>query len=381
MRELVINSDVMQYGADVPNVKLTPRLVTHRDVAWVEVDLPSVLHNAHAMLSAIAGKQILAVVKANGYGLGGQVIANFLDSEAGVWGFAVATLDEGIELREAGISKPLLVLRPTQSEALSPYRHHELRPVLEDIGDNVEVGTPFHVEVDTGMGRTGVRWDDSSVLQRLASAKPEGAFTHFHSADSCSESILIQRRRFRQALLCMRQRPCLLHAANSVAAWNTSEQFDLVRPGIFLYGGSPGPGLPLPEPVVSLRAKVISVRTLTKGDSVSYGATWRADSDARIATLPLGYADGIPRVLSADAHVLVNGHKCPIVGRVTMDMTMVDVDPARVGSVQIGDTATLIGASNGSSITLEQFAIWAKTISYDVLTSLGSRLPRLYLSD
>lgn len=151
------------------------------------------------------------------------------------------------------------------------------------------------MEIDTGMGRTGIRWDAKRLLAEVGARKPEGVFTHLHSADESPESVGVQWGRFQIALSAMNCRPPLLHVANSAGVWRVPEPLDLVRPGIFLYGGRPGPALPLPRPVVALKAEVISVRTVRKGESVSYGAEWRADRDTHVATLGVGYADGLPR--------------------------------------------------------------------------------------
>lgn len=350
-----------------------------RETAWVEVSLTSLASNLGTLCTAAGGTQALAVVKANAYGLGVREIARALET-CDVWGFAVATLDEGIELRRTGIRKPILVLRPAHSGNLIYYKHYQLRPVVESIRDDGELGLPFHVEIDTGMGRTGIRWDDEAALRRVALAAPEAAFTHFHSADISGESVQLQWKRFEQALRCMGNRPRLLHAANSAASWGLTAKLDLIRPGIFLYGGSPGPDFPTPVPVVSVRARIISIRDIRQGESVGYGATWYATSHTRVATLPVGYADGIPHMLQPGAYVLVAGRRHRIIGKVTMDMTMIDIGPRGSSGVELGDTATLIGVDRSDEITLEQFSEWSRTINYEVLTRLGARLPRVYVN-
>jgi alanine racemase len=230
---------------------------------------------------------------------------------------------------------------------------------------------PFHLEIDTGMARAGIRWDEPERLAAVTSPQLEGAFTHFHSADVEAGSVGEQWTRFQQALPCLGRRPSLTHAGNSAGIWWLREQLDLVRPGVFLYGGQAGSGAPAPQPVVAVRARVVSTRRLRAGESVSYGATWRAERATGIATLGIGYADGMPRSAQGRAQVLLHGRRCPVVGRVTMDMLMVEAEHAAPG-----DVGTLVGSDGNAAITLDEFAGWAGTNSYDILTGLGSRLPR-----
>ena len=169
-----------------------------------------------------------------------------------------------------------------------------------------------------------------------------------------------------------------MHAANSAGIWRLEQRLDLVRPGVFLYGGRAGEGLPEPEPVATLRARVVSVRSIPAGEPVSYGAEWRAARETCIATLGIGYADGVPRAVAGRAAVLLGGRRAPLVGRVTMDMVMVDAGPAGDGVPRVGEVATLFGCDGESAIPLDEFAGWAGTISYEILTRLGSRVPREY---
>jgi alanine racemase len=230
---------------------------------------------------------------------------------------------------------------------------------------------PFHLEIDTGMGRAGIRWDDERVAG-LRSPHLEGVFTHLHSADASPESVEQQWTRFRAALARLPTRPKLVHAANSAGAWRLQQKLDLVRPGIFLYGGRLAPDLPEPRPVATVRARVVSLREIPAGESVSYGAAWRAARDTMVATLGIGYGDGIRRSVQNRGQVLLGDRRCPVIGRVTMDMVMVEA------AARVGDVATLIGGDGDQSITLDEFASWAGTISYEVLTGLGQRLPRVY---
>ena len=189
------------------------------------------------------------MVKANAYGLGAAQIARTLEA-ADPWGFAVATIDEGIALRDAGVRRPILVLRPAQTGMKEHYRRHRLRPVVENPATIAGWRMPFHVEVDTGMARTGLRWDEQQLLQQIGMARPEGFFTHLHSANESPESVPVQWNRFQHALSFMQYRPPLLHVANSAGLWRLPQPLDLFRPGIFLFGGKPGSDLPSPRPVV-----------------------------------------------------------------------------------------------------------------------------------
>jgi alanine racemase len=229
------------------------------------------------------------------------------------------------------------------------------------------------------MGRSGIRWDRIDAARgALDTPQLEGVFAQFHSADQDPGATDVQLERFRRAVSQLPRRPALCHAANSAAALRGRRYaFDLVRPGIFLLGGTPADGIALGRPVVSVRARVVSVRRLNAGDCVSYGATWRAARDTTIATLAIGYADGPRRRLGlgAGAYVLLNGTRCPVAGVVTMDFTMVDAGDV---PVRAGDVATLLGESGGERITLAQFVEWSGELQHAVLTSLGVRPPRIY---
>lgn len=343
----------------------------------MEVDLAALAANARAIRAAARGAALLPMVKADGYGLGAVPVARALEG-LDPWGYGVATVEEGIELREAGIRRPLLVLTPASLAFQDVYREHSLTAVVDDPVVAAGWNGSYHVEVDTGMGRCGVPWDGADALARFRSPHLEGAFTHFYAADADPESVELQWDRFRRALAALGSRPRLVHAANSAAALRLRERLDLVRPGIFLYGGAAGAGLPLPRPVAALRAPVVSLRRVAAGATVSYGAEWTAPRPTVVATLAVGYADGVPRAVQGRAHVLLGGRRCPVVGRVTMDFLMVDVGAGGHTDVQVGDVATLIGSDRGGEITVDEFAAWAGTISYEVLVRLGRRLHRRY---
>jgi alanine racemase len=350
--------------------------------AWVDVDLAALVANARTV-AAVSGSRLLPMVKANGYGLGATEVARALES-VDPWGFGVASLDEARLLRDARITRPILVMTPLLPQWVDQFLDLDLRPSIGDVTAleswMARGGRPFHVEIDTGMSRVGVRWDDRASLDRLATLLQsangwEGAFTHFLAAESDADVTRRQWDRFQEALRTLPRRPPLIHAANSAAALR-GKIFagDLVRPGIYLYGGAAGS--PSPRPVAALRARVVAVRSIAAGDTVGYGATWRAERPTTVATVGIGYADGFPRGSPAAGpersprQIELNGRLAPVVGRVTMDMCMVAVGE----KVALGAAATVFGGL----ISLDQQAEAAGTISYELLTRLGPRVPRRY---
>jgi len=354
--------------------------------AWVEVDLGALRRNG-AALAARARVPLLAVIKADGYGLGAVRVARALDPIE-PWGFGVATVAEGVELRNAGVSRPILILSPVLPDEYETIRSADLRPslaradaVAEWSKGGVGGGGAWHLAIDTGMNRAGIRWTDVAGLRdRVAEAAPEGAYTHFHSADANDESVAEQLRRFKCALEALQIRPRYLHAENSPAIERGgASPWDLARPGVFLYGVGGGEGATMtPEPVAHLRARVIDLRTVDDGDTVSYGATWRAHGTRRIATLGIGYADGYRRALSNRGVALVRGRRAPIAGIVTMDMIMLDVTD---GPCELGDVATLIGRDGDEVLTVDDVANTAQVLSYELLVGLKLRVPRVYVDD
>lgn len=362
---------------------MIPAVVTHTAFdseaparAWVDVDLDALVANGRRV-GQVSGARLLPMVKANGYGLGAVAVTRALEA-LDPWGYGVATVEEGAELRTAGVDRPVVVFTPLLPIGLQSAASHNLRPVLCSVQEleqwqALAPARPFHVGVDTGMARAGVPFDDAVMLNAMRErlrGEPgyEGVCTHFHSADADPATIDVQQRRFEAAIAALGARPKLVHAANSAAAlrgWRQAD--DLVRPGIFLYGGSAGDAVP--SPVAVLRARVVAARRVAAGDSVSYGATWRAERATRVATLAIGYADGVLRSLSNRGAVELAGQRAPIRGRVTMDMTTVESADAVPG-----DVATIFGGA----VSLDEQASAAGTISYELLTALGTRVHRRY---
>jgi alanine racemase len=347
--------------------------------AWVEVDLGALLRNATAIAKQ-SRAPLLPMVKADAYGLGAVRVARTLE-RLGPWGYGVATVAEGEELRRAAIERPIIVFTPLLAGDFDAAVRANLTPTLgapDTIARWGLTGRPWHLAIDTGMNRAGVPWNEVMTLRDvLARYIPQGAFTHFHSAENKDGSREAQEQRFDEAVADLPVKPQLLHAENSPAVQHGGQsRWSFVRPGVFLYGVTAGENPAIhPEPVAALRARVVDLRTIAPGESVSYGATFRASEERRIATLAIGYGDGYRRVLGNRAAVLLHGQRAPVVGRVTMDMTMIDVTEI---DCAIGDIATLIGKDGDDRLTVNDVAAFGDLSPYEVLTSLRGRLPRRY---
>jgi alanine racemase len=349
--------------------------------AWVEVDLGALCRNG-AAVAARAGVPLLPMVKADAYGLGALRAALALDA-LDPWGFGVATVTEGDELRRGGITRPIIVFTPILRTEIDALRRSDLTPALGDpavIESWARTGRPWHLQIDTGMSRAGMRWDQvAGYADLLARSRPEGVFTHFHSAELNDASRDEQERRFDQALAALPERPRLVHAENGPAVERRApSRWSLCRPGIFLYGVPAFAGGAItPEPVAAMRARIVELRTVEAGDTVSYDATWRAPSTRRIATVPVGYADGYRRGLSSRGAALLGGQRIHVAGRVTMDMTMFDVTDT---DAALGDLVTLLGRDRDDVVTVGELAEAAELSPYELLTGLRLRLPRRYRS-
>lgn len=359
--------------------------------AWVEVDLEALRDNYRAVRAA-AGPQVavIAMVKADAYGLGAERVVRTLEPLE-PWGYGVATADEGAALRNMGVRRPVVVFGPLPPRSVTAAVAAELVATISDLPSLERWialgGGDFHVEIDTGMGRAGFDWRETAdwapgVLERCGGgARWTGVLTHFHGADAPdATATAVQWERFQDALaqLPVSREELLVHAANSAAAvrWPAYAS-DAVRPGIFLYGGNPAPGAgtAVPRAVVSLRARLVLVRSVPPGSTVGYGATHVSRGWERWATLSIGYGDGVPRRLGSRGSALVRGQRVPFVGRTSMDMTVVDI--TGVPDARVGDVATLIGRDGDTEITLDEVAAQAETISYEILTGLRPRLPRV----
>jgi alanine racemase len=341
------------------------------------------------------------MVKADAYGLGlGPVVATLRATPAlgGPWAFGVATVREGEALRVHKWPGRILVFSPLRPAELEAAAAAGLTPCLSDVASvqawagaagRRERPLAFHVEVDTGMGRAGLPWERAeewvgAVIDAAGDAvRWEGCYTHFHSADEPDLAPTdLQRERFLKAVEAFPSpvaRGLVLHSANSAAAMRRGAFDDaLARPGIFLYGGGVGGASPLP--VASVRARLVLVREVPKGATVGYGATYMAGQRERWGTLAIGYGDGLPRALAASGgSVLIRGRQAPIIGRISMDMTTVDL--TGVPDAEVGDVATLLGGDGEQEIALDDLARRVGTISYEILTGLTRRLPREYITE
>ena len=367
---------------------------------WVEVDLDRFRRNLGAIRAAIGGgRRILLVVKADAYGHGAVEIAHHA-VDAGVSMLGVATLHEGIELRSSGIAAPIVILSPSLPSEVDEIIEHRLTPCVGTLESAEllsrrcvahQVLSRFHVEIDTGMGRTGVSDGDAvAFIERVVgmpNLRLEGVFTHFPDADSGRTDVTVdQLGRFGEILhqLALRNIDVpLRHAANSAGILSVHDSFlDMVRPGILAYGFYPSSevthAIPV-EGVMSFKTRVVQLRDVPPGRYISYGRTYQTTRWTRVGVLPVGYGHGYPWHLSNRGHVLVRGRRASIVGRVTMDLTMVDV--TAIEEVQIGDEVVLWGEQRGARIGLEEVAAWAQTIPYDLLCSMGKRVVRVFLRE
>jgi alanine racemase len=370
------------------------RLIERPTVA--AIDLGAVRANFAEARRRAEGRSVIAVVKADGYGHGATAVARTL-LEAGCERLAVMSVEEGCELRETGLELPILVLGGVHRDyelalerGLTPVLHHagHLEPVAKLArrrGERVSV----QVEVDTGMRRMGVPPDEAEALLAGVAEEPalwlEGVYTHLARADEAELApSLEQLAVFRRVLAAARARgiaPSLVHCANSPGIlvgeplFEALPEANAVRPGLMLYGVLPAPHLEARlRPAMTLRTRVAHLRRVRAGEAVGYAALFRAQQPTRVATLPLGYADGVPVAASNRGSVMIGGRRHPIVGRVSMDFVTVDVGDAPVA---IGDEAILFGAGAAGRLPVEEAAEAARTISYELLVRVGTRVPRV----
>ena len=372
---------------------------------WAEVDLGAIRHNYEQMRKrAGAGVKFLGVVKADAYGHGALPVAGMLQ-RAGADYLAVACLDEAEALRRGGITMPILILGITDPKYTEELIRNELTSAVTDIRtaeemSRIAVGlgmtAKVHLKVDTGMGRIGFicrgERDPAGQLVQAADLPGldvEGIFTHFAASDMPGEGDAYTEEQF-EAFRALVQRVekargkrfAIRHCANSGAMTGHPDKFlDMVRPGIALYGCYPSEltgGLDL-RPAMSVKTRIVQIRDLQPGDSVSYGRMFTADRPVRSAVVPIGYADGLHRVLSGKIDMLVRGRRAPQIGRICMDMCMLDV--TEIPDVREGDVVTLFGTDGGARIPVEELAGKAGTISYEMLCAMSPRVERIWLPD
>ena len=362
----------------------------------IRVDLDAIGHNFHA-LQAHAGVPVMGIVKANAYGHGLVPTALHLQAQ-GVGQFGVALVEEGLALRRAGVTVPILVMGGIHAPQVSQFLACDLEVTVSSIAKlrQVEAAAEttgrkavVHLKVDTGMERIGVHSENAGAFIEAAVASPwctvKGIYSHLACADDpASPMTHEQLQRFLHACGHFDRIGAptpIRHLANSGGVLHFPETcLDMVRPGIALYGVMPDPASRRTvdlRPALSLVSKVVYFKVVKAGRTVSYGATWTAPTDTRVITVPIGYGDGYPRSLSSRGEVLVRGERHPIVGRVCMDQFMVDLGPG--GSAYNEDEVVLIGGQGSDAISCEAVALAAGTIPYEILTGLNARIPREYV--
>jgi alanine racemase len=345
---------------------------------WAEIDLGAVRHNVRALKRRARGAHLMAVVKADAYGHGSVPISRAA-LEAGANFLAVVTVEEGAELRRAGITVPILVFTDLLPEKLPLAEEHHLIVTAHSIPSAKRVAArpnlQVHLKVNTGMNRWGVEPYQVRQAGRILRSQLSGVYTHFASADCDEEATRRQIEVFEAVLAAHPFGGALVHAANSAATlWHPRAHYGCVRPGVALYGLHPaGDGGNLTEeglrPAMALKSYLADVRRLEPGDRVSYGLTFRAEEPMFAATVPVGYAEGYRRTLSGRAEALIRGERRPLLGRVTMDACVFGVD----GSVEIGDEVVLLGKQDDRRVTAEELGLWAGTINYEVTTGVNPR--------
>ena len=363
--------------------------------ATARIDLGALRWNLDAVRDATAvGTQVIACVKANAYGHG-LVGCAWTLADAGVGALGIARLDEAVALRDAGISCRLVMLAPELlgntgdlvrlGVEILVDSEERLRFVV-DAGADLGTQPSVHLAVDTGMGRFGAKPHQARDLaQAIVAARDvqwAGVMTHFPVADSDLDYTRGQWERFDRLTAGWREDGIPVpprHAANSAAIFRLPESHaDIVRPGLALYGMQSAPEFPVElRPVMSLSTEVAALHDHAAGDSIGYGRTFVASAPTRVATLPIGYGDGLPRAAGGSGWVLIRGRRAPIVGRISMDQTTVNV--TSVDGVEVGDSVVLIGAQGGGCITAEEWAAWTGTISYEVTTRLLPRVRRMFV--
>lgn len=373
-----------------------------QDRAWVEVDLRALAQNVRQIRGLLGSRTaLMAVVKADAYGHGATTIAQTALRSGASW-LGVATIPEGIELREAGIEAPILVLGATYTaEQIRAIARWRLQPTLCTPKQTLVFADtlarmsaperlPVHLKLDTGMSRLGTLWTEATEFVQLVQRSPQlqiaSVYSHLATADDPNPQVMRQQQhRFDSAVAAIRAAridPAKLHLANSAATLaDRSLHYDLVRVGLAMYGLYPAPHLRQVvdlQPVLQVKARVTQVKTLQPGTGVSYGQSFVADREMQMAVVGIGYADGIPRNLSNRMSGLIRGQRVPQIGAITMDQIMLDV--SQVPEVQAGEVVTLLGQDGQEAISADDWAATLGTISWEILCSFKHRLPRIAVS-
>ena len=369
---------------------------------WAEIDLGAIEHNYRVLSGLYKDSAFVAIVKANAYGHGADAVAARLQ-RAGCENFAVATVGEAVSLRQSGIVKDILILGYTPIECSGELLEYGITAAVPDLETAkalseaaVKAGKKLkvHLKTDTGMGRLGFICskgrdpvEDMAAAMALPGLDVEGIFTHVATSESEDGSYFLQQLSdfksvIERAEKRSKQKFRKKHCAHSGAVLKYRDSLglgmDLIRPGIALYGAYPGEDRDVElRPALSLKSRIYRIRDMDRGDSISYGRTFTADRPCRIAVIPIGYGDGLHRVLSNKMSVLVRGQRAPQVGRICMDRCMVDV--SEIDGAACGDVVTIIGSDGGSTIEARELADMAGTIDYELFCDLTARVPRVYI--
>ncbi len=368
---------------------------------WVEIDLDALGYNFDSVRGMLPENiKILAVVKANAYGHGAIGIAKFLENKADY--LAVAATDEALELRKNGVNCPILILGHIPYGDYDNIVKYKITPTISDLYEaellsnaakKADATAPLHIAVDTGMNRIGFACDDKSVevikkINQLPNIKVEGVFSHLAAADMLDKAYTKMQAEKFDSFVCKLEKEGInapiKHLYNSAAIADLEKRYDMVRQGIILYGLRPSDEVEFkniiaPKPVMSMKTRVVQVKTLPAGESISYGCTYTTQKETRVATLCAGYADGVTRVLSNNGEVLIKGKRAKIIGRVCMDQFMVDV--THIPQVEAGDTATIFGTDGNETISVDEIAKKANTINYEIICNINSRVTRVYMKN
>ncbi|MCR4959906.1 MAG: alanine racemase [Lachnospiraceae bacterium] len=366
------------------------------------IDRSLVKNNIKCIYDLIGNNKLICVIKSNAYGHGAVEFARIYEEMPEVYGYATATIEEALEIKNSGAKKPILILGyvfPEDYEVLieneirvAAFREDEVRE-LNEVAGKLNKKAYIHVKVDTGMGRIGVTPDEKGVefvklCFSLENVVTEGIFSHMSKADETDKAYAeLQIKRFREINELIKQETGrtipLRHIANSAGIIDIDDAkvFDMCRAGIILYGLVPSDEVDIKKaglkPVLSWYSHVVYVKTLKKGSRISYGGIYTCDKDTKVATVPMGYADGYPRSLTGKGYVLIRGKKAPIVGKICMDQFMVDVTD--IEGVECGDTVTLIGRDGCEEITLDDISALSGRFNYEFACLIGNRVKRVYL--
>ena len=364
---------------------------------WAEVNLTRLSQNLQAIRVRVAPAKVMIIVKANAYGHGLAEVAKHLSPQSDYVG--VAVLEEGIFLRELGVTAPILILGGIWGDQVPQYLQYGLTLTassverleqINAVAGKMGIKAKIHLKIDTGMERIGVHYYSAEFLQKAAlkcsNVEVEGIFSHFANADAPDlKHARLQLERFNEVIHFYKKNSLPLpirHMANSAAILQLPEShLDMVRPGIMLYGVYPSAEVVRSvqvRPALAWKSRVVYFKVVKPGHPVSYGSIWQSDHSVRIVTLPVGYGDGYFRSLSSRAQVIIRGKKYPQVGRICMDQMMVNIG---TDSAFNGDEVMLVGESNGEAITAQDLADWAGTIPYEILTNINTRVPRVYITE